>query len=190
MGAPGRKNPVPPRKWTEKGAPQKGALLSVTWRTPMGRSFSGVARCVVVYIFSDPFVFVQLRVRKNSRGAFRKIPYYIKYAPLLFLDFRVKKKLEIREGRHEQWKHTSTPWNYFFSFTNFFLWTFRNIPYYFLLCPVSISRWMNQKKISKFEREVKSNGNTLPHTGFFFSLSLVFLMSIWKDSLALFGMSH
>ena len=49
---------------------------------------------------------------------------------------------------------------------------------------------MNQKKISKFEREVKSNGNTLPHTGIFFPLSLVFLMSIWKNSLVLFGMPH
>ena len=42
----------------------------------------------------------------------------------------------------------------------------------FFLCLLSISRIMNAKKNSKFEREDKSNGNTLvPHT-FFFFLSL------------------
>ena len=41
MGAPGRKNPVPPRKWTEIWAPLGGALFPVTRRAPMGRSSSG-----------------------------------------------------------------------------------------------------------------------------------------------------
>ena len=63
----------------------------------------------------------------------------------------------------------------FFSLTKFFPWTFRKIPYYSFLCPVTISGVMNAKKISKFEREVKSNGNTLlPHT-FFFSFTSFFL---------------
>ena len=41
MGAPGRKNPVPPWKWTEIWAPLGGALFPVTRRAPMGRSSSG-----------------------------------------------------------------------------------------------------------------------------------------------------
>ena len=40
-----------------------------------------------------------------------------------------KKKLEIREGRQEQWKPTSIPWNFFFCFTTIFP---MNIPYFFL----------------------------------------------------------
>ena len=38
-----------------------------------------------------------------------------------------KKKLEIWEGRQEQWKPTSTPFNFFCS-TTIFLWKLRNIP--------------------------------------------------------------
>ena len=55
------------------------------------------------------------------------------------------------------------------TFTRFFLWKFRNILYYFFLCPFSISRRVNAEKISKFKREVKSNGNTiLPRRIIFF----------------------
>ena len=54
------------------------------------------------------------------------------------------------------------------SFTRLFLWTFRNIFYYFLLCHVSISTVLNAKINSTFEREDKSNGNPLLHQGFFF----------------------
>ena len=54
-----------------------------------------------------------------------------------------------------------------FSFTRIFLYTFRKIPYNFFLCPVRISRIMNAK-ISKFEREDKSNGIPLLHHDFFF----------------------
>ena len=61
------------------------------------------------------------------------------------------------------------------SFTRFSLWTFRNISHYFFLCPVSISRIMNTKKNSKFEREDKSNGNPLLHHGIFFSFTRIFL---------------
>ena len=67
-----------------------------------------------------------------------------------------------------------------FSFTSFFLWTRRKIPYSFFLCPVSISRIMNAKQNSKFEREVKRNGNSLlPHT-FFFSFTRLFLWALRK----------
>ena len=62
----------------------------------------------------------------------------------------------------------------FFLFTTVFLWKFRSILTYFFLCPFSISRIMNAKKISKLDREVKSNGNTRVAHRFFFSLSLDF----------------
>ena len=48
--------------------------------------------------------------------------------------------------------------DFFFSLTRIFLGTFRNIAYNFLLCCVRISRIMNVKKNSKFEREDKVNG--------------------------------
>ena len=56
---------------------------------------------------------------------------------------------------------------FFFSFTRIFLYTFRKILYiFFMLC----SYFQNNecKKISKFEREDKSNGIPLLHHGFFF----------------------
>ena len=62
----------------------------------------------------------------------------------------------------------------------FFLWTPRKIPYSFILCPVRISRLMNAKKISKFEREVKSNGNTLLPHRFFFSFTSFLLRTRTK----------
>ena len=45
----------------------------------------------------------------------------------------------------------------------------------FFLCPFSISRIMNAKKISKLDWEVKSNGNTLVAHRFFFSFTRFFL---------------
>ena len=57
----------------------------------------------------------------------------------------MKKKLEIREGRHEQCKHTSTPWNYFLSLDLFPMKIQRDF-LLFLLCPLNISRLMNEKK--------------------------------------------
>ena len=62
---------------------------------------------------------------------------------------------------------------FFFSFTRIFLYTFRKIPYNFFLCSVRISRIMNAK-ISKFEREDKSNGIPLLQHGFFFSFTRIF----------------
>ena len=79
----------------------------------------------------------------------------------------MQKYLEIREEKQEQWNSTCTAW-IFFSFTRIFLGTFRNIPYNFLLCCVRISRIMNVKKNSKFEREDKVNGIPLLHHRFFF----------------------
>ena len=81
-----------------------------------------------------------------------------------------KKKLEIREGRQDQWKTTSTPWIFFF-FHQIFPMNIQKGYLLFFLCPVSTSRRMNAKKNSKFEREDKSNGKPFLHNGFFFSFS-------------------
>ena len=76
----------------------------------------------------------------------------------------------------------------FFSFTRSFLYTFRKIPYiFFFSCCVRISRTMNAK-ISKFEREGKSNGIPLLHHGLFFFFDEIFPIYIQKDSLQFFFM--
>jgi len=82
--------------------------------------------------------------------------------------------------------HRSTNMNWALpriSFTRFSSWKFRNIPFYYFVCLVSISRSMNAKKISKFEREDKTNGNPLLHHGFFLIFHENFPIYIQKDSL-------
>ena len=67
---------------------------------------------------------------------------------------------------------------FFFSFTRIFQNTFRNIPYNFFFMLFSYFQNNECKKISKFEREAKSNGIPLVQHGFFFSLSpRIFLYS-------------
>ena len=72
---------------------------------------------------------------------------------------------------------------FFFSFTRIILYTFRKIPHNFFLICARISSIMNAKKISKFEREEKSNGNPLLHHGIFLSFHEKFPIYIQKDSL-------
>ena len=72
---------------------------------------------------------------------------------------------------------------FFFSFTRIILYTFRKIPHNFFLICARISSIMNAKKISKFEREEKSNGNPLLHHGIFFSFHENYPIYIQKDSL-------
>ena len=74
----------------------------------------------------------------------------------------------------------------FFSFTRIFLYTFRKIPYNFFLCSVRISRIMNAK-ISKFEREDKSNEIPLLHHALFFFFHDNFPIYIQKDSFHFFS---
>ena len=83
------------------------------------------------------------------QNTFRNIPYNFFF--MLFSSFQNNycKNLEIREGRQEQWNSTCTAWNFFLSFTRIFLYTFRNIPYNFLLCGVRVSRIRNVKKSRK-----------------------------------------
>ena len=56
-----------------------------------------------------------------------------KYAPLLY-------KLKIRDGRQEQWKHTSKPWNYFFLLLYFPYEHTERFATIFYYAPVTISR--------------------------------------------------
>ena len=63
-----------------------------------------------------------------------------------------KKKLEIRDGRQEQWKPTSTP--FFFSPLQFYYENSETFPTIFSLCPVSISRKMNGKKRGKKQKKL------------------------------------
>ena len=85
-----------------------------------------------------------------------------------------KKKLEIRDGRQEQWKPTSTPF-FFFSHYNFTMKTQKySLLYFFHALLVFLEKWMEKKgkkkkkKNSKFEREDKSNGNPLLNHLIFF----------------------
>ena len=59
-------------------------------------------------------------------------------------------------------------------------------PLIFVFMTFCISRIMNAKKISKFEREEKSNGNPLLHHGIFVSFHEKFPIYIQKDSLYFF----
>ena len=75
----------------------------------------------------------------------RNIPCYFFLCPVrIFRIMNANKKLEIREGSQEQWKHTSTPYNFFVSvqFSSENSQSFPNIFY----CPFSICRIMNAKK--------------------------------------------
>ena len=106
------------------------------------------------YFFSLTFCYEQSEITTNF--CFHDLLY--------FQNNECKKKNSKFEREVKSNGNTLLPHTFFFSFTSFFLWTRRKIPYSFFVCPVSISRIMNAKKISKFEREVKSNGNTLlPH---------------------------
>jgi len=83
------------------------------------------------------------------------------------------KNLEIQEERQEQWNPTSTAWNFFFlsrEFSKIHSETFLTISF---LCCFRLSRIIIAK-ISKFEREDKSNGVPRVQHGFF-SFTTIFL---------------
>ena len=110
---------------------------------------------------------------------FRNIPNFCFHDLLYFQNNECKKNLEIREGSQEQWKHTSTPY-IFFSFTSFFLWTRRKIPYSFFLCPVNISRIMNAKKTRNPRRKSRAMETHFYPIIFFFSFTRFFLWTLTK----------
>ena len=100
----------------------------------------------------------------------------------------MKKKLEIREGRHEQCKHTSTPWNYSLSLDLFPMKIQKDFLLFFIMPPLNISSLINEKK--KLEIR-KGRHDQCKHTStqwnYFLSLDL-FPMNIQKDFLLLFIM--
>ena len=90
---------------------------------------------------------------------------------LYFQNNECKKKTRNSRGKSRAMETHFYPIHFFFLSLVFSYEHEERFPTLFFVCPVSISRIMNAKKISKFEREVKSNGNTLlPHTFFFLSL--------------------
>ena len=133
------------------------------------RNSRGKSSAMETYFYPIEFSFSFTRL---FLWILRKIPSYLFLCP-----FSISRIMIAKKSRNSRWKSRAMethfyPIEFFFSFTSFFLWTCRKIPCLFL-CLLSISRIMNaKKKNSKFEREVKSNGNTLvPHT-FFLFLSL------------------
>ena len=72
--------------------------------------------------------------------------------------FRISRIMNAKKSRNSRGKTRAMETHFYtlqflFSFTRTFLLTCRAIPYYFSLSPVRISRIMNAKTISKFERE-------------------------------------
>ena len=117
----------------------------------------------------------------------RKIKYYFFLCPVRISRRMNAKKVVIRQGRQRAMETHLYTMDFFFSFTIIFQWTSRTIPYYFFLSLVSIFRIMNAK-ISKFEREDKTNGNPLVHHGYFFFFHNNFPTNIQNDSLLFFFM--
>ena len=62
----------------------------------------------------------------------------------------------------------------FFSFTRFFLWSWRKIKYFFFLCPVRISRIMNAKKVVIRQGRQRAMETHLYTMDFFFSSTIIF----------------
>ena len=94
---------------------------------------------------STPYIFFFLSLVFSYEHAERFPAFFLCLLSISRI-MNAKKKLEIREGSQEQWKHTSTPYNFFFSFTRLFLWALRKIPYYFFPCAVSICTVLKAKK--------------------------------------------
>ena len=99
---------------------------------------------------------------------FRNIPYHLLMLRSYFQNNECK-NISKFERKNKTNAIPLVQHGFFFSFTRIFLGTLRNIPYNFLLCCVRISRIMNVKKNSKFEREDKVNGIPLLHHSFSFT---------------------
>ena len=99
---------------------------------------------------------------------FRNIPYHLLMLRSYFQNNECK-NISKFERKNKSNGIPLVQHGFFFSFTRIFLGTFRNIAYNFLLCCVRISRIMNVKKNSKFEREDKVNGIPLLHHSFSFT---------------------
>ena len=57
-----------------------------------------------------------------------------------------KKNLEIREGSQEQWKHTSTHWNFFSPFTSISYEHLEKFPCSFWYAPLLfVDQWKQEK---------------------------------------------
>ena len=116
-------------------------------------------------------------------------PSIIYCALLVFLDSWMHQKTQnSRDETTAMETHFYTT-EIFFSCMRIFLYTFRNIPYNFFFMLFSYFQNNECKKISKFEREDKSNGIPLVQHGFF-SFHENFPIFIQKLSLQFFIISR
>ena len=141
----------------ERGHPRVSSSASWDWDFPrISRFFFCIHQSA-----NTNGAFPRISFTLFSLWTFRNIPYYFFLCPFSISRVMNEKKSSKFE-REDKSKENPLLYNgIFFSFTRIFLWSYRKIPYYFFLCPVSISRVMNEKINSKFEREDKSNGNPL-----------------------------
>ena len=116
---------------------------------------------------------------------FRNIPYNFFNLFSYFQNNECKKSRNSR-GKTRAMESHFYSMEFFFSFTRIFQNTFRNIPYNFFFMLFSYFQNNECKKISKFEREDKSNGIPLVQHGFFFSFHENFPIFIQKLSLQFF----
>jgi len=107
---------------------------------------------------------------------FRNIPYNFFNLFSYFQNNECKKSRNSR-GKTRAMESHFYSMEFFFSFTRIFQNTFRNIPYNFFFMLFSYFQNNECKKISKFEREDKSNGIPLVQHGFFFPFTRIFLYS-------------
>ena len=92
-----------------------------------------------------------------------------------FQNNECKKNLEIREGRKEQWKPTSTPWNFFVLSREVSYIHPEKIPYNFFLMLCRISRVMNAKKSRNSRGKTRVMETHFYIMEFFFSFTRIFL---------------
>ena len=103
--------------------------------------------------------FSHIKIKKDSLLFF--------YALLVFLESWMQKNSKFERADKTNGKPLLHH-GFFFSFTTFFLWTFRKITYYFCFCPVSISRIMNAKKTRNSRGKTRVLENHFYVIDFFF----------------------
>jgi len=91
----------------------------------------------------------------------------------------MKKKTRNSRGKTRAMETHFYTMDFFFSFTRIFLWTFRKIPYYFFLCPVSISIIVNAKKSRNSIGKTRAMETHLYTMQFLFSCTRTFLWT-WR----------
>ena len=100
----------------------------------------------------------------------------------------MQKQLEIRKGRQEQWKPTSTREKKILLLDFPYEYIFRMNPYYFFLSPITIPRIMNAKKKLEIREGRQDQWKTTSTPWIFFFFHYIFPMNIQKGYLLFFFM--